>query len=128
MESLILQMIFSLSVVLVIMAGITFVVKRSMGISTPSQQSPVKIEILAHKALQPKRAMYVVRVANSVFVVGSSEQGLQMFTELNDDELLQSLKEQQPAESNTGRIVVNAHNLLSRLTGSTFSQSGNRTP
>ncbi len=126
MESLIGQVIFSLSIVLIIMAVITFIVKRTLGIQPSMKRSLLKIEVLAHQPLQPKRSVYVVRIANSVLVLGSSEQGLQLFTELHDEELMESLNADIPSENGSGRIVLNAQNLISRLTGSgsIFSQSG----
>ncbi|MFZ4619127.1 MAG: FliO/MopB family protein [Bacteroidota bacterium] len=125
MESLIGQMIFSLSIVLIIMASITFIVKRYLGIQPTSKRTAVKVEVLAHQPLQPKRSVYVVRIANSVLVLGSSEQGLQLFTELHDEELMEALNADHSSDDNSGRIVLNAQNLISRLTGSgsIFSQS-----
>ncbi len=118
-------MLLSLSIVLLIMAAITFVVKRTLGLRTTVKHSPVKIEVLAQQTLQPKRSVYVVRIAGTVLVLGSCEQGLSMFTELHDEGLMEILDQQQ-LEEHPERIVLNAQNLISRLTGSAsiFTRSG----
>lgn len=118
-------MLVSLSIVLLIMAAITFVVKRTLGLRTAVKHSPVTIEVLAQQTLQPKRSVYVVRIASTVLVLGSSEQGLSMFTELHDEGLMEILDQQKP-EEHPDRIVLNAQNLISRLTGSAsiFTKSG----
>lgn len=117
MGALIGQMLVSLTIVLAIMAGLAFFVKRYMGFQSPAKRSLVKVEVLAHQPLQPKRSVYVVRIANSVLVLGSSEQGLQLFTELHDDQLMESLNQEPNQSPENGRIVLNAQNLISRLTG-----------
>lgn len=128
MGPLIGQMLISLTIVLAIMAGLAFFVKRYMGFQTPAKRPLVKVEVLAHQPLQPKRSVYVVRIANSVLVLGSSEQGLQLFTELHDEQLMDMLEQQPVQGADPGRIVLNAQNLISRLTGSgsIFTQTGTR--
>jgi flagellar biosynthetic protein FliO len=120
------QMLISLSIVLAIMVGLAYFVKRYMGFQSPAKRALVKIEVLAHQPLQPKRSVYVVRIASSVLVIGSSEQGLQLFTELHDEQLMELLEQEPQQSGDSGRIVLNAQNLISRLTGSgsIFTQSG----
>ncbi len=121
-------MLISLSIVLAIMVGLAYFVKRYMGFQSPAKRTLVKIEVLAHQPLQPKRSVYVVRIASSVLVLGSSEQGLQLFTELHDEQLMELLEQEPQQPGDSGRIVLNAQNLISRLTGSgsIFTQSGSR--
>ncbi|MBP6672233.1 MAG: flagellar biosynthetic protein FliO [Bacteroidetes bacterium] len=128
MGPLIGQMLISLSIVLAIMVGLAYFVKRYMGFQSPAKRTLVKIEVLAHQPLQPKRSVYVVRIASSVLVLGSSEQGLQLFTELHDEQLMELLEQEPQQPGDSGRIVLNAQNLISRLTGSgsIFTQSGSR--
>jgi flagellar biogenesis protein FliO len=120
--TLVLQMLSSLAVVLVLMAGIAYVVNRSLGLRAPVRHSPVVIDVLAQRTLQPKQSLYVVRVGRTLALVGSSEQGLQMITELKDEALLQQVDEQRIAQQGPDRIVLNGHDLMNRLreSGSVF--------
>ncbi len=124
MGTLVLQMLSSLAVVLALMAGIAYAANRFLGLRAPVRSSPVVIDILAQRNLQPKRSLYVVRVGRTMLLIGSSEQGLQMFTELNDESLLQQVDAHRSAPEDPDRIVLNAQDLLKRLreTGSVFTK------
>jgi len=117
-------MLSSLAVVLALMAGIAYAANRFLGLRAPVRSSPVVIDILAQRNLQPKRSLYVVRVGRTMLLIGSSEQGLQMFTELNDESLLQQVDAHRSAPEDPDRIVLNAQDLLKRLreTGSVFTK------
>ncbi len=115
MGPLAVQMLLSLSAVVLLMMGISYVVKRFAGIPTGAQGKVVNIDILGQKHLHPKRALHVVRVSETVYVIGSSEQGLQLIGEL-DDAGLQIVLERYDAErSGDPKLVLNAKNLLTRL-------------
>lgn len=45
------------------------------------------MEVLARLPLEPRRSLYVVRVAERTLVLGASEQGLTLLRELDDGEL-----------------------------------------
>ncbi|NUN69059.1 MAG: flagellar biosynthetic protein FliO [Bacteroidetes bacterium] len=115
MGALILQMLASLTVVLALMAAIAFVVNRYLGLRAPVRNSPVAIDVLAQRTLQPKQSLFVVRVGRTMLLIGSSEQGLQMFTELHDEELQRQVEAQQQTPQDPGRIVLNAGDLMRRL-------------
>lgn len=123
MASLIGQMFLSLAAVLAVMALITYAVRRSIGIPSAGRHPAVSVDVLGQRALHPKRSVYVLRVGGSVLVVGSSENGLQMLTELTDPELLRNLEMQKASANEPDRIVLNARSLIARLTG-----TGNRQP
>ncbi|MBP9211480.1 MAG: flagellar biosynthetic protein FliO [Bacteroidetes bacterium] len=124
MGTLVLQMLSSLAVVLALMAGIAYAANRFLGLRAPVRSSPVVIDILAQRNLQPKRSLYVVRVGRTMLLIGSSEQGLQMFTELNDESLLQQVDAHRSVPEDPDRIVLNAQDLMKRLreTGSVFTK------
>jgi flagellar biogenesis protein FliO len=84
MESVILQMVLSLSAVLAVMFAVSTVVKKYIGIPTGKRQNSVNIEILGQKFIQPKRAIYVVKIAKKVFVMSSHEQGMHLLGELDE--------------------------------------------
>lgn len=91
MESVILQMVLSLSAVLVVMFAISAVVKKYVGISTGKRQHSVNIEILGQKFIQPKRAIYVVKISKKVFVMSSHEQGMHLLGELDDMDIQEEM-------------------------------------
>jgi flagellar biogenesis protein FliO len=113
-------MFLSLALVLAVMMAVLFLVKRFMGIRVPAGRPTVTIEVLAQATLQPKRSIYVIKIGATVFVAGSSEQGLTMFMELNDEEVQRAI-DLRDAEGEKGmKVVLNAQNLISRLKSSGF--------
>ncbi len=99
MESVILQMVLSLSAVLVVMFGISALVKKYIGIPNGKRQNIVTIEILGQKFIQPKRAIYVVKIAKKIFVMSSHEQGMHLLGELDDKDLQDLTEENVPLSS-----------------------------
>ena len=97
MEWIFVKMILSLGAVLALMFGLVYVVKRFVLPGSASAQQPVTIEVLGRKALQPKKSVVVLKVADRILVVGMSEQGMQTLTELSSDELQQSVPVTGPA-------------------------------
>jgi flagellar protein FliO/FliZ len=89
MEWIFLKMILSLGAVLGLMFGLVYVLKRFVLPGGTAAYQPVTIEVLGRKALQPKKSVVVLKVADRVLVVGLSEQGMQTLTELSSDELQQ---------------------------------------
>ena len=87
MEGIVLRMVLSLAAVLALMVGLLYAVKRFVLPGTGSARLPVQVEVLGRRALQPKKAILVVRVAGRVLVLGTSEQGIQALAELSDEEL-----------------------------------------
>ena len=109
------QMILSLSAVVLLMMGISYVVKRYTGISTGAQGKVVNIDVLGQKYLHPKRALHVVRVSDTVYVIGSSEHGLHLIGQLDDAGLHEALERCDAERSGDPKVVLNAKNLLTRL-------------
>ncbi|HAP34571.1 MAG TPA: hypothetical protein DCQ28_00995 [Bacteroidetes bacterium] len=99
MESVILQMVLSLSAVLVIMVAISAVVKKYVGIAPGKRNNSVPIEILGQKFIQPKRAIYVVKISKKVFVMSSHEQGMHLLGELDDQDMQDLTEENVPVSS-----------------------------
>jgi flagellar biosynthetic protein FliO len=89
MEWIFVKMILSLGAVLGLMFGLVYVLKRFVLPGGAAAHQPVTIEVLGRKALQPKKSVVVLKVAERVLVVGLSEQGMQILTELSSDELQQ---------------------------------------
>jgi flagellar biosynthetic protein FliO len=86
MEWIFVKMILSLGAVLALMFGLLYVLKRYVmpGAQAPGQR--LDIEVLGRKALQPKKSVVVLKIADRVVVVGVSEQGMQTLTEFSAEE------------------------------------------
>jgi flagellar biosynthetic protein FliO len=87
MEGVFLRMVLSLSAVLALMIGLMYLVKRFVLPGSSSPRSAVQVEVLGRRALQPKKSIFVVRVAGKVLVLGVSEHGMQALTELSEEEV-----------------------------------------
>jgi flagellar biogenesis protein FliO len=87
-ESALFNMVVSLAGVLFLMVGLSYVVKKYFGASPASKDLKISIDILGHKMLQPKQSVFVIQVWNKVFVLSSTEQRLQLISEITDEELL----------------------------------------
>lgn len=84
MEWIFVKMLLSLGAVLALMFGLVYLLRRFVLIGGAAPGQAVAIEVLGRKALQPKRSVVVLNVAGRVLVVGMSEQGMQLLTELPD--------------------------------------------
>jgi len=86
MEWIVVKMILSLGAVLALMFGLVFALKRFGVPGGSAAELSVPIQILGRKLLQPKKSVVVMKVAEKILVVGISEQGMQLLTELAPDE------------------------------------------
>ncbi|MCX7984346.1 MAG: flagellar biosynthetic protein FliO [Bacteroidetes bacterium] len=77
------QALIALLVVLFIMIGVVFLLRRVFYGRRFGSPSVVTIEVLGAHMLQPKVMIYVLRVANKTIVVGLTEHGLQLLTEVD---------------------------------------------
>ncbi len=87
MEWVFLKMLLSLGAVLALMFGLVYVLKRFVLPGGVPAGLSVPIHVLGRKSLQPKKSVVVLKVADKILVVGISEQGMQMLTELADEDL-----------------------------------------
>jgi flagellar biogenesis protein FliO len=86
------QTIGSLVAVLALMIGVLFVLKKWMYGSQVRSISDVDIQVVGFKHLQPKRSVYVLDIEAKRLVVGVSEAGIQILTELNKNERVSNLE------------------------------------
>jgi flagellar protein FliO/FliZ len=87
MEWIFLKMLLSLGAVLALMFGLVFVLKRFVLPGGASADVSVPVQILGRKSLQPKKSVVILKVAERILVVGVSEQGMHMLTELTEEEV-----------------------------------------
>ena len=91
MEWILFKTLLSLVAVLGLMVAVVYVLKKYVyrGASRGTQLVPV--EILGQRTLQPKRSIVVVKVLDTVFVVGMSEQGMQTIGTIDNEEAIAAL-------------------------------------
>jgi flagellar biogenesis protein FliO len=86
------QALLSLLAVLGLMVGVLFLMKKYLGGGQSSHADLIDVDVVGYKVLQPKRAVYVVKVLNRAFVIGSSEDGLHSLGEIDGAEIDAVLK------------------------------------
>ena len=77
---------------LVVLAAVciaAFVVVRVLGrfLATGRVRGAHLLDVVARVPLEPRRSLYVVEVANKTLLVGTSEMGLSVLSELDGDEV-----------------------------------------
>ncbi len=87
MEWMFLKMLLSLGAVLALMFGLVFVLKRFVLPGGTAADISVPVQVLGRKSLQPKKSVVILKVAERILVVGVSDQGMHMLTELTEDEV-----------------------------------------
>lgn len=93
MEWLILRTLLSLAAIIALMLGLAFVVRKYMRTGKGARRSIVDVDLLGHRSLQPRTAVYVLKVLNRVLVVGTSDHGMQTLSEITDPEVLASIED-----------------------------------
>jgi len=106
MEWLVVKTMLSLAGVLGLMVALTVVLKKYIYAGKTGSSAIVDVEILGQRALQPKRAVFVLKVLNKVLVVGVSEHGMQALTELTDPETIAAVEERIDARPPASRWLT----------------------
>jgi flagellar biogenesis protein FliO len=91
MESLLFKTLMSLIAVVGLMMVVLVLYKKFFLGGRRSRQSQVSIDVLGHRMLQPKRSVYILKVMDTMVVVGVTEAGMQPLMELREPQ-------QSPAE------------------------------
>jgi flagellar biogenesis protein FliO len=80
-----LQTMLSLAAVLALMVAVVYAMKRWLFGTTANQQSTIPIDVLGYRVLQPKRAVYVVKVLGKTIVIGVSDAGMHTLCEMDEE-------------------------------------------
>jgi flagellar protein FliO/FliZ len=86
MEWVLAKTLLSLAAVLGLMIGVVFLLKKFVYGSGTQSSAQVDIRVMGSRSLSPKKSISVVRVMGKVLVVGLSEQGISLLTELDGDD------------------------------------------
>ncbi|MDR2483855.1 MAG: flagellar biosynthetic protein FliO [Treponema sp.] len=112
----ILRMILVLALAAAAIYGIVFFLKR---ISRHQEQRDPHLRVLAGAHLGSNRFVHVVSVGSKAWLVGASEGGVSLISEITDIETVDAMlleASRKSAETGTGKLPDFAH-LLSRLSG-----------
>jgi flagellar protein FliO/FliZ len=86
------KMLFALALVLGLMIGAMYFIKKILHSNAPEMDRGSLIRILASRYLGPKNSILVVDIAGEVIVVGLSNSQLTMLTTISDKEALDMLR------------------------------------
>ncbi|MDR2534692.1 MAG: flagellar biosynthetic protein FliO [Treponema sp.] len=113
---MILQMVLVLALAAAAIYGVVFFLKR---ISRPQEQKDPYLKILAAAHLGSNRFVHVVSVGSKAWLIGASEGGVSLISEIEDPETVDAMlveASRKTAEAGTGKLSDFAH-LLNRFSG-----------
>ncbi len=103
MEWILFKTVLSLVAVLALMVGVVLALKKYVYRGSTGGGQVVPVEILGQRSLHPKRSIVVVKVLDSVFVVGMSEQGMQTIGTIESEDALAQIAEKLTVEEPAAR-------------------------
>jgi len=85
-------MLVALAIVLGMMIGTMYFIKKILHSTSPAMNSGSLIKILASRYLGPKNSILIVDVAGEIIVVGLSNSQMSMLTTISDKDALDKLR------------------------------------
>ncbi len=96
MDATLLKAFFTLAAVVAVLAVVLVVVRRYAA-GQISAKSGAQFRIIGQIALQPKKQVYLLLVADRLLVVGAADQGMTTLAEITDPEAIAALVEARTA-------------------------------
>ncbi|MBI5471711.1 MAG: flagellar biosynthetic protein FliO [Ignavibacteriae bacterium] len=93
MEWVVIKTFLALAAVIGLMIAVVYVMKKFVYGNQASGAGIVDMKVIGSMTLQPKRSISVVKVMNTVLVVGVSEEGMQTLAEITDAGVLADVNE-----------------------------------
>ncbi|HOK06401.1 MAG TPA: flagellar biosynthetic protein FliO [Syntrophales bacterium] len=87
-----LKMLFALALVLGIMVGAVYLLKRLTGQTGPGLGEGIGIDVVSARPMGPKGAVMILRVLDRVLVVGVTDQAINLLAEIADEKGLERLR------------------------------------
>jgi flagellar biosynthetic protein FliO len=115
MEWVLVKTLFSLVAVLGLMIGVVFLLKKFVYGSGAPSSAQVEIKVIGSRSLSPKKSISVVRVMGKVLVVGLSEQGMSLLTELDSEEASGTTGEPSPASTRNDFGMIKSGPFITHL-------------
>jgi flagellar biosynthetic protein FliO len=94
------RMFLVLALVVGLIYGVFWLLKRGGRLKTPENEM---IRVLGSRSLAGNRALHLVEVGRSVYLVGSAESGVNLVAEVKDQETLDTLRVQAAEEGGKAR-------------------------
>jgi flagellar protein FliO/FliZ len=94
------RMLLVLALVVGIIYGVFWLLRRGGRLKTPENEM---IRVLGSRSLAGNRALHLVEVGRSVYLVGSAENGVNLVAEVKDQETLDAIRVQAAEEGGTTR-------------------------
>lgn len=94
------RMLLVLALVVGVIYGVFWLLRRGGRLKTPENEM---IRVLGSRSLAGNRALHLVEVGRSVYLVGSAENGVNLVAEVKDQETLDALRVQAAEEGGTAR-------------------------
>lgn len=102
MEWIVVKSLLSLGAVILLMIGVVFVMKKFVYGRQSSSSQIVEMKVIGTLMIQPKRSVSVIKVMDTIFVIGVSEDGMQSLGEISDAKSLSQIDERLAGESAQG--------------------------
>lgn len=93
MLSIVAKAFLSFALIIFLMAIVFYVLKKLYPQISSTSNSSISMRIYAQLQLQPRKAIYIVRVLSKVLIIGTSESSLTVLSEINDPEIIKILDE-----------------------------------
>jgi len=101
MGAMLFRTLLSLVIVFGILYLVVFGLKKMMGQKRSGRNSAIALNVIGSTFLGPKKAVYLVQVADRVLILGVTDSQVSMLSEISDEETLKTLKPLQNAQKNT---------------------------
>ncbi len=93
MEWVVVKTFLALGAVIGLMIVVVLVLKKFVYGGQASSSSIVDMKVIGTMTLQPKRSVTVVKIMNTILVVGVTEDGMQTLAEISDERSLAQIEE-----------------------------------
>ena len=105
-----LKMVGVLAVVLAVLFGLVFLLKKLSPMFGRRAAAGQEMELLAQYPLGPKKVLAVVRIGERVLLLGVTDTNINLLTEIQDPDLVRRLinKETGPIQQGFGRMLKRA--------------------
>ena len=102
MEWILVKTLLSLGAVIALMFGVVYLLRKYVYQGSQSSTSLVAIDVLGQRALAPKRSVIILKVLQTVLVVGISDNGMQTLATIDDERTLAELDQQLKVRESKG--------------------------
>ncbi|MDI9571131.1 MAG: flagellar biosynthetic protein FliO [Pseudomonadota bacterium] len=100
------KMLFALAIVLGIMLGAVYVLKRIMRHTAPGGGAEGPIAVLATRYLGPKSSIMMLEVTGRILIVGVTANGINLLTEIDDQSAVERIRAERMSQNRLGAAAL----------------------